>query len=127
MARTRTQYRVISERGEGLDYSRTVKTCGSLKTVERRIVLLGPEPWKAYTDEDPDSLKCCEGGLYQECGCGGLTWRQDSDEKRKTLPPITSIRVEKRTVTTTAWESLASDEHALAPPVRPAGTTGSAT
>lgn len=108
MARTRKQYRVISERGEGDQYSRAVKTFGSMKAVEKRLILLGPEPWRAYTDKGPDELQCCPDGPYDECGCGGLTVRQASDERRKDLPPVTSIRVEQRTITTTAWEPVES-------------------
>lgn len=108
--RSRTEFRVTWARihpGDGQagpsvkDKSRTFRT---RHHANRWIRLLGPEPWTAY-GVDPDEFACCSG---IECGCGGLTNRQSSDEKRKGMPPVKWILLEMRQVTEGPWEECVS-------------------
>jgi len=104
--RTNTEYRVISTRAGGIV---TDKRYHSLKAVNDRIGrLTSPEPWRFYgsareRQRAGDELACCYG---RECGCDGLSLQEASDEKRKELPPIESIRVETRTVTRSKWTAV---------------------
>lgn len=107
MARTRTQWRVICTREGG---QRSVKTFGSLKAVLDRVgMLTSPEPWRFFGSESERQREgteyvCCAGTRYDECGCGGLTLAEDTVQRRKDLPPIVSVTVQKRQVTRTPWE-----------------------
>ena len=93
------EYRVVWQR-EGL--RRKVKRYATLRAAERFMVLLGPEPWSAL-GKSPDALWCCSG--YEcECGCGGTTVRQLSDEQRKRMPALLSVQMETREVG--AWRAL---------------------
>jgi hypothetical protein len=58
------------------------------------MVLLGPEPWLAF-GKDPDALYCCSG---DECGCGGLTVREQSDDERAKIPALEYVRLQERAV-----------------------------
>ena len=104
-SRTVAEFRVSWTRGPDAEghTMRKSRTFGSMKTAQRRIDLLGPEPWKAFGRE-PGDFDCCSG---RECACGGLTVQQVSDDRRKTLPPIGEIKVTRRTVTRGPWEPLA--------------------
>jgi hypothetical protein len=88
------------------------KRLGSLAAVKRRIgILTSPEPWRFFGDAEtrakgPDSYVCCAGTRYNECGCGGMTMREDTEQRRKNLPPIESIRVASRQVTRTPWVEI---------------------
>lgn len=92
-----TEYRVVWKR-RGMD--RKSKRFASLKAAERRVKLLGPEPWTAF-NRDPDEPYCCRG---HECGCGGLSLREHLlDQRAQTMgsddngmPPIEYVRIEKR-------------------------------
>lgn len=95
---TKSEYRIVWKR-EGLKEKRKVYKL--LVRAKRHMLLLGPEPWKAF-GRDPEELFCCRGG-YDQCGCGGLTVREKFMEDRKNLPPIEFIRLERREVTTTPW------------------------
>ena len=102
--KTRLRYRVVSKR-EG---SRP-KVCvyATLAAAQKRLVLLGPEPWKAY-GKGPDDLKCCAGGY--ECNCGGRTEREVTDDMRAEMPPLEWVRIDVREVT--PWRPLESEEEA---------------
>lgn len=106
--RTVTEYRLLVQRtGNAVKDWRA----RSMKAVERRIGLLtSPEPWRFYGDREnrskgPDDYFCCAGTYHNQCGCGGSTMRQEAELKRKDLPPIEWIRLERRQITTTPWES----------------------
>jgi len=92
MKRSRTEYRITVKRAGR--QPRVVLRYGEA-TARKYLTLLGPEPWKAYAPPgaDADTLQCCDG---YECGCGGLTWGEASDEKRKHYTPIQSVTVEAR-------------------------------
>lgn len=80
---------------------RKSKRFQTLKAAERRVKLLGPEPWTAF-DRNPDEPYCCSG---YECACGGMSVRDTLLEQRKVghgdpddtgMPDIEYIRIEKR-------------------------------
>jgi hypothetical protein len=109
--RTVTEYRLLIQRkGNALKDWR----CRSLKGVERRIGLLThPEPWRFFASryealKGPDDYVCCAGTYHDECSCGGVTMREQSEAARRDLPPIESLRLEARQITTTGWV-----EHAM--------------
>lgn len=95
MSRTQTgvslEYRVIWQR-EGL--RRHQKRYARDVLAQRFLLLLGPEPWRAFGKE-ADALWCCYG---VECPCGGVSWRAHSDELRKAQPRLLFARVESRPV-----------------------------
>lgn len=96
--RTTTEYRIRVYR-EGLDHPKTFLR-KTRHGKDRLLVLLGPEPWKAYTDRGPDEYLCCSG---YECGCGGQTVREESDARREGVPPVVRIEVSERSVTRAPW------------------------
>lgn len=104
--RTLTEYRVLTVRQGNAVKEKRYR---SMKHVMKRInILTSDEPWRFYGDawtreKGPDDYVCCAGTRYDECNCGGMTMREDTAERRKNLPPIESIRVEARTITTTPW------------------------
>jgi hypothetical protein len=69
-----------------------MKRYSTRRGVERFMLLLGPEPWK-YFGANPDDYVCCSG---RECGCGGLTYREQAEGKR--FAEIEYIRLEEREV-----------------------------
>lgn len=93
---SKTEYRVVWKR-RGMN--RKSKRFQSLKAAQRRVLLLGPEPWLAL-GLDPDE-RCCSG---LECGCGGRTNRENLLAQRNTpihpdagpMPEIEYIRIESR-------------------------------
>ncbi len=86
------EYRVVWKR-EGLKPKR--KRYATLKGAERFMLLFGPEPWRAFTKNDPDRYECCDG---HECGCGGVTYRERAEEKRDGQPKLEYVRLEAREV-----------------------------
>lgn len=103
--RTTTQYRIqITRVNEAGSLQTTTRLRGTKAGMERLLVLLGPEPWRAYTTKDPDELECCANN--GECGCSGLTVREAAMKARENLQPINSITVSKRTVTSGQWEPV---------------------
>lgn len=105
----KTEYRVVWKR-RGL--KRKSKRYMSLKAAERRVRLLGPEPWTAL-DVQPDDYVCCRGERAdRECGCNGETWREHLLGARNGamyegdggMPPIEYVHIEKRPLA--AWEPL---------------------
>jgi hypothetical protein len=100
----KTEYRVVWKR-RGL--KRKSKRYMSLKAAERRITLMGPEPWKAL-GLDPDE-RCCSG---LECACGGRTHREILLEQRNGrmheddagMPPIEYVFIEQRPLA--KWQPL---------------------
>lgn len=62
----------------------------------RFLGLLGPEPWRFFS-EAPDSYRCCRGDP-EECGCGGETWREWSDAIREEMPALEYARIEFRVI-----------------------------
>lgn len=82
------------------------KTFGSLGRAERHVRLLThSEPWRDWAPEKgPDDYVCCDDPYHCETGSAGLTMRQECDQKRAALPPIVSLRIDKRIVTSTPWE-----------------------
>jgi hypothetical protein len=102
---SRIEYRVVwKRRGQHQKSKRFM----SLKSAERRVLLLGPEPWKAF-GVDPDEQHCCHG---HECACGGATWREYLLEQRDKpgyedagpMPAIEYIRIDQRPLG--AWCAL---------------------
>lgn len=77
-----TEFRVVWKR-EGCEPRR--KRYMRRSSAERFMTLLGPEPWLAF-DREADEYFCCSG---YECGCGGITVKEDSDLRRKDYPPNT--------------------------------------
>lgn len=71
----------------------------SERAAQRRIDLMGPEPWKAL-GKDPDDRMCCDGHM---CGCGGQTWREHLLD-RGDMPPLEYTMIESRKVTQGDWE-----------------------
>lgn len=69
---------------------------------ERRLVLLGPEPWLAL-GRAPDSFACCSG---YECGCGGFTIRQSEEKEREKMPALEYAAIDEREVN--EWEPAAA-------------------
>lgn len=100
------EYRVVWKR-RGMD--RKQKRYQHLQAAERRMLLMGPEPWRAL-DLDPDE-QCCSG---LECGCGGRTHREILLAARNNprypddspMPPIEYIHIERRPLS--AWEEFPS-------------------
>jgi hypothetical protein len=89
------EYRVVWKRKE---CRRKVKRFSSLKAAQRKMLVLGPEPWlgaSGYRQRDPDSLNCCDG---HQCGCNGLTVRQWWEQLG--LPELEYIHIEQREVGT---------------------------
>lgn len=107
--RTVTEYRVVSTRRvidpEGREYDqRTEKRYASLLRVRDRIgILTSDEPWRFFGSKEDRQRD----GDESE---GGLTLRQETAERRKDLPPIVSVTVQKRTVTRTTWEPCEAGE-----------------
>ena len=105
--RTVTEWRVLSSRA-GTVKEKRYRT---LRAVERRIGLLtSDEPWRFYGDKktrdaEPNDYLCCGGGYPDRpCGCGGETYAEHAAKERAQYPPLEWVKVEKRLVTTTAWE-----------------------
>lgn len=107
--RTANQYRIRVKR-VGLPYKDKFRWSG--RGLGNYLLLLGPEPWKAYTDKDPDERLCCDG---HECGCGGATVREEAMAHRKGLPAIETIGVSCRTVTYGDWRPVSVEEDATIP------------
>lgn len=107
-----TRYRLTWGRRGGQVKSRTFI---ALKSVEQRIGLLtSDEPWRFFgtaddRERDGDQLMCCDGSPHRECGCGGVTVREHAMAARKALPPVEWVKVEKRAVTFTPWETVRED------------------
>jgi len=78
----------------------------SERAAQRRIDLMGPEPWKAL-GKDPDARMCCSG---QECGCSGDTWREHLLGQRGDMPPLEYTRIESREVTQGEWTPNVTNE-----------------
>lgn len=64
------------------------------READRFMLLLGPEPWK-YFKKKPDDYVCCSGNM---CGCGGLTYKEQADEKHGSLSKIEYLRLDEREV-----------------------------
>lgn len=99
------EYRVVWKR---FGFDRKTKRYATLPGAQRRVRLLGPEPWTAL-GVDPDEKACCSG---HECGCGGLTYREQMLADRNgryyptetPMPECEYIRIERRLLS--PWESL---------------------
>lgn len=92
------EYRVVSKRECCSPKVRYYRTRAG---AERRMLLYGPEPWKAFDPEGgPDDLDCCSG---VECGCGGMTNRERSEELRARLPRLEWAQLTAREVTVAPW------------------------
>lgn len=67
----------------------------SRKRAENRLLLLtSDEPWLAM-GKSPDEFVCCDG---YECGCSGMTIREESDRLRAAMPALEYARIECREV-----------------------------
>lgn len=103
--KVRYEFRVVWKRH---GFHQKSKRYATLKAAERRLTLMGPEPWIAL-QVDPDERMCCSG---YECACGGQTWREHLLEVRNTprhpedtgMPAIQYIRIEKRPLS--PWEAV---------------------
>lgn len=98
---TRTQYRLTWQRK---DREPCQKIYANMKMVEKRLALMGPEPWKAI-GKDPDACHCCSS---PDCGCDGITVREYMEEvrKEKGWTPVQWVKIEARQVTTTPWNQI---------------------
>jgi hypothetical protein len=81
------------------------KVFHSRKRVDRFVILLtSDEPWRALPPLErlgPEDFACCASFT---CECGEfLTCAEDTEKRRKGLPPVHGITVEVRTVTTGPW------------------------
>jgi hypothetical protein len=94
----RTHFRVVWKR-QGLKPK--VKRYVVRKNAERLMnILTSPEPWLYYSvPKQADDYFCCPGGVAYECGCMGITVKQEADEKWKDIPPLEWVRLEQRDVT----------------------------
>ncbi len=94
-AQGRQRFRVVWKR-EGLRSK--AKRYVNRGNAERLMnILTSPEPWKFYVKPaEADDYACCDG---HECGCGGVTVKEESDEKHKDLPKLEWVRLETRSVT----------------------------
>lgn len=99
------EYRVVWKRR---GHPRRQKRFANLATAERRVRLLGPEPWTAYPEcRSPDDRYCCEGW---QCGCEGKTWREytlgarynASYGEHAGMDPLEYVRIERRPLA--PWE-----------------------
>lgn len=97
----RLEYRVVWKRS---GQHRKSKRFATLKAAERRVRLLGPEPWTAF-DRDPDEPWCCNLDNRQ-CACDGETLREKLLRQRAEgnghgddsggMPAVVEIRIESR-------------------------------
>lgn len=88
------EFRVATKReGQRINY-RVYRTENGAR---RRLLLYGPEPWRGFRKE-PDAFMCCTGA---ECGCGGMTLREHTEQLRAKLPKLEFARLERREVS--AW------------------------
>lgn len=85
-------YRVVSIR---VGQRRKVTVYATLKGAQRRLMLLGPEPWRAL-GRDPDALWCCLNS--RECSCEGVSVREAMERDRATLPVLVDAWIEARAV-----------------------------
>jgi hypothetical protein len=91
------EHRVVYKR-EGT--RRKEKRFVRLATAQKLVHLLtSDEPWTAY-GRSADAMACCHGW---ECGCEGLTVKQESDAARANYPPLEYVRIERRMVCD--WEA----------------------
>jgi hypothetical protein len=90
----RTQYRVTWKRA---GRSERRKTFPNAALLHRFLLLIGPEPWRAYHDGSGHAFACCRG---HDCSCGGRTDREVAVARRAelNLTPLQWIRVESRQV-----------------------------
>ena len=98
----RYEYRVVWKR-QGM--KRKTRRYAHLKSAQRFVMLLGPEPWKAL-NVDPDSPHCRS---PEECTCQGGTWRDYLERGREGygpdgMPHIEYVHIERRL--TFEWDSL---------------------
>lgn len=91
----RTEFRVVWKR-RGLSAKR--REFKRQAAAEKFLLLLGPEPWRAYLkgDDGADDRVCCSGYM---CGCGGMTYREQAEDRRKDMPPVEYVRVQERRCT----------------------------
>jgi len=83
------EYRVSWKRAGMRPKSKVYQT---RKGAERQLVLLGPEPWKAWGGKAEDYF-CCSGW---ECLCGGETVKERIESDHKTMPALEWVRMEHR-------------------------------
>jgi hypothetical protein len=94
---SREQYRITWKREGNAPKS---KLYARRSSVDRFLLILGPEPWLAFGRTDPAELYCCDG---YECGCDGETVREHFLGERKNFPPIEWITVQRRDVELGPW------------------------
>jgi len=88
---TKFEYRVIWKRQHCKIKSKRFALLGNAK---KYMLLLGPTPWE-YWGAKADDYACCSG---RECGCSGMTNREESIKARETMQEIEFIKLEKRKV-----------------------------
>jgi hypothetical protein len=96
------EYRVVSKR-EG--QRPTVKRYASRAAAERRLVLLGPEPWRAYGKGPDDPCEMHEHTAWggEDMAFDGTTERACTEKMRAEMPALEYVRLEWRVVGT--WET----------------------
>lgn len=83
--------------GSASNHRQKTKRYARRKMADRFMALFGPEPWTVYAPgKNADDLACCDG---YDCGCGAMTYREESEAKRKDQPAIEYLRLSCRTVT----------------------------
>ena len=101
----KNEYRVVWTREGGRQHQARYAT---LRGAQQKALRLGPEPWLAALERrqrDPDAYFCCSG---YECGCDGLTVRENWRQFMAKHPPIVDgPRIESRHVGTWAPERCA--------------------
>lgn len=95
----RQEFRVVSKRAGMKRKTREFRT---RRGADRRMLLLGPEPWLAFDGRGPDDFWCCAGS--PECGCGGQSVREYHAARRAELPAMEYFRLEVRDVG--PWEAI---------------------
>lgn len=64
--------------------------------VQRLLVLLGDQPWKAWAPEaEADEIECCDGYM---CACRGMTYAEGAAAVRKGMPRLESVTIQQREV-----------------------------
>jgi len=88
------EYRVIWQR-EGSTKKRKVFQSKTGANRWFRLLTDKEPPWNLYNIADPDEVDCCDGN---ECGCGGVTFREIFAKKSEGLAKIIHSEIQSREV-----------------------------
>ena len=88
------EYRVVWKREGSAQKRKRLRTIEG--AVRRLNLITSAEPWIYYEPVvDPDAFVCCAG---DHCGCGGMTYREQSAYRRAAMARLEYARTEVRTV-----------------------------